>query len=139
MAASFQVITYGWDRHAGMQHDAGLLHQALLQVGHPASIVKRQSYRTLSWRVIMSRKARGVGADRVVRGALGALSSAQRVINPRSPRVAVHMQYASPRHLITGARQVFVPNPEWFWDRDAWALPLIDVVMCKTRHAVQIF
>jgi glycosyltransferase involved in cell wall biosynthesis len=136
---SFKVITYGWDRHVGLQHDAALLYQSLVELGHSAIVLKRPSYRTFSWRVLMSRRARALRADQVVRRGLRTLSVVQRRINRRPQRVALHVQYPSPRHLVNGATQVFVPNPEWFWDRDAWALPLIDVVLCKTRHAVPIF
>lgn len=136
---SFQVVTYGWERHAGLRHDAGLLQQALIQLGQSAALVKRPTYRTLSWRILLSRKAHAVGADRVVRTGLEALSRAQRRVNRLPNRATLHVQYPSPRHLVNGALQVLVPNPEWFWDQDAWALPFIDVVFCKTRHAVPIF
>jgi hypothetical protein len=33
---SYKVITYGWDRRAGLQHDAALLHQELVDLGHSA-------------------------------------------------------------------------------------------------------
>jgi Glycosyl transferases group 1 len=136
---TFNVITYGWEMHAGLRHDADLLQRALEGLGYTASVVKRRTYRTPAWRVMMSRKARAMRADRVVRRGLTTLSEMQRRVNRRPKRVVLHVQYPSPRHLISGARQVLVPNPEWFWDRDAWALPLIDVVLCKTRHAVPIF
>lgn len=138
-APSFDVVTYGWNRHAGLTRDAALLQQALVDVGYPAIVIKRPRYQTPAWRIIMSRKARAVGADRMVRGLLRMIVSVRRRLNPHPRRVAIHIQYASPRHLTTGARQVFVPNPEWFWDRDTWAFPLIDVILCKTRHAVQTF
>jgi Glycosyl transferases group 1 len=136
---SFQVITYGWERHAGLRHDAELLQQALSVLGHTATVLNRASYRTLSWRIMMSRKAHALRADRVVRSGLGVLFTSQRRIRRQPQRVMLHVQYPSPRHLINGATQIFVPNPEWFWDRDAWALPLVDVVLCKTRHAVPVF
>lgn len=135
----FEVVTYGWERHAGLRHDADLLQRSLAELGYGASVLKRASYRTFAWRVIMSRKARMVGADRLVSKGLMALSFIHRRANRKPDDVVVHIQYPAPRHLVNGATQVFVPNPEWFWDRDAWALPFIDVVLCKTKHAVAIF
>ena len=60
---SYKVITYGWDRHAGLQHDAALLHQELVDLGHSAVVLRRPSYRTFSWRVLMSRRVRALRAD----------------------------------------------------------------------------
>lgn len=43
------------------------------------------------------------------------------------------------RWLNTARRSVLIPNQEWFQDSHRPLLPRIDLVLCKTRHAEQIF
>lgn len=43
------------------------------------------------------------------------------------------------RWLKTARRSVLIPNQEWFQDSHRPLLPKIDLVLCKTRHAEQIF
>lgn len=133
----FKVIM--WERHVGLRHDADLLHRSLTLLGYTAAVLRRRTYRTLPRLVMISRKAHALRADRVLSGGLKGLSAIQRRLDRHPRRVSVHVQYPLVPHIVDGARQVLVPNPEWFWDRDAWVLPLMDVVLCKTRHAVPIF
>lgn len=45
-----------------------------------------------------------------------------------------------PRHMFqAGRRQVLIPNQEWYDVEDEDVLPKFDLVICKTRAAVEVF
>jgi len=136
---SFNILVHGSGKYAGVWHDAQLLRQGLAEAGNTASVLDRPTFKTFTWRVMASRKARVLRVDRVLQSVLMALAWARRRISGRPQEVTIHLEYVSPRHFVDGSMQMLLPNPEWFWDRDAWALQFIDVVLCKTRHAMPIF
>jgi hypothetical protein len=51
----------------------------------------------------------------------------------------VHLERVPLRRVVDGTAQALIPNPEWLTEKDAWALRFMDLVLCKTRHAVPIF
>ncbi len=53
--------------------------------------------------------------------------------------VQVFMERVYKRCLPLARRNVLVPNPEWFSAKWRPLLPAFDRVLCKTRHAVDVF
>lgn len=51
----------------------------------------------------------------------------------------VMLERLRPHHFALARRNLFIPNPEWFSRRNEPYLPRLDGVLCKTRHAVEIF
>jgi glycosyltransferase involved in cell wall biosynthesis len=138
-APAINILVHGSGNYAGVWHDAELLRKGLAGVGQRVSVLDRPTFKTFTWRVMGSRKARALRFDRVLHYGLMAVARTRRRLNRQPHNVEIHLEYVSPRHLIDGAVQMLLPNPEHFSHRDAWALRFIDAVLCKTRHAMPIF
>lgn len=53
--------------------------------------------------------------------------------------VQVFIERVYPGCLSAGRRNLLIPNPEWFHARWQPWLPRFERILCKTRHAVEIF
>jgi hypothetical protein len=53
--------------------------------------------------------------------------------------VNLMLERIRPEYLATAQRNVLMPHPEWFDERDRAWLPRIDRVFALTRHAIPIF
>lgn len=53
--------------------------------------------------------------------------------------IQVFIERVYPRCLPAGRRNLLIPNPEWFLPEWRQWLPQFERVLCKTRHAVDIF
>jgi O-antigen ligase len=53
--------------------------------------------------------------------------------------IQVFIERIYPRCLSAGRRNMLIPNPEWFLPEWQQWLPHFERVLCKTRHAVDIF
>ena len=58
---------------------------------------------------------------------------------PRRWDVNLMLERVRPEYLATARRNVLLPHPEWFDDRDRRWLPRLDRAFVLTRHAVPIF
>jgi len=58
----------------------------------------------------------------------------------RGPRdLNIFLETFYPRFYPLARRQLFIPNQEWFFERDLVHLKQAEMVICKTRHAEEIF
>lgn len=66
---------------------------------------------------------------------------ARRLAGRSAPRwdVNLMLERVRPEYLPTARRNVLIPHPEWFDERDRAWLPRLDRVFALTRHAVPIF
>lgn len=71
----------------------------------------------------------------------GVVAMREALLRVRRACVDVQLSFerVRPRLLPLAARNVLVPNPEWFDGQAARLLPAFDAVLCKTRHAVPAF
>lgn len=53
--------------------------------------------------------------------------------------VNLFLEHQVPEFYRLGQRNVLIPNQEWFFPSDAERLPQADLIICKTRHAEEIF
>lgn len=53
--------------------------------------------------------------------------------------VNVFLERFHPSWFPFARHNVLIPNPEWFMEEQMAHLPGIDVVFCKTQHAVEVF
>ena len=135
-----KIVLVGADRYSGLCKDADIVRDRLTRLGHSATIVKRPVKKTLVWRAMFSKRLRTWKIDGLLHAGLRARGALRRAFHGGlRDHVTVHLEYTPPRDLSDGARQLFLPNPEWFTDRHTWALPLIDLVLCKTANAVEPF
>ncbi|MBS0213819.1 MAG: glycosyltransferase [Proteobacteria bacterium] len=56
-----------------------------------------------------------------------------------APEIQVFLERTYPRCLLLAPCNVLIPNPEWTGEDAVAVLPRFDAVLCKTRHAVDIF
>lgn len=114
------------DNGFGLSRDLQLLRGALTEAGFDATVS-------------------GIG-----RGALHKLvnplrlrtGTLARALTGRSAQrwdVNVMLERVRPEFLATARRNLWMPNPEWFDERDRPWLPRLDGVLARTRHAVPIF
>src|SRR5690606_38896383 len=103
----------------GLMRDLGLVSSLLAAAGHevePVAFGKEKGLRNLR---------------------LSGMWLAQRWRGP--PDVQIALEHVYPRSFRLARRNLLVPNPEWFRSDYHDSLPAIDVMLCKTRHAHEIF
>jgi len=115
-----RINLIAWDNNRGLSHDIRLLRDALRELGHEVSFTpasaprKRRWWQKLALRWNASRKAPLYDLN-------------------------ITLEHASPEHLPLARLNAFVPNPEWFSQRDLKQLARYDAVLTKTREATAIF
>jgi hypothetical protein len=67
------------------------------------------------------------------------LTRRQLARKPPAFEVNVMLERIRPEFIRAALRNVLVPNPEYFRPQDKAALPLVDAVWVKTRHAERLF
>lgn len=114
------------DNGFGLTRHLGLLHDALREAGFEVTIsgIRRGALRKLLHPV-----------------QLRAGSWARRLSGRAAQRwdVNLMLERVRPEYLATARRNVLIPHPEWFDERDRAWLPRLDRVFALTRHAVPIF
>ncbi|MBR9871266.1 MAG: glycosyltransferase family 4 protein [Gammaproteobacteria bacterium] len=58
---------------------------------------------------------------------------------PSESDLVIHLENIRPSHLGRGTYHWLIPNQEWFIESRLPFLGRIDQILCKTRHALQIF
>ena len=105
------------DNNAGLSRDLPLLAQALQRAGcstHLTGLPHRGRFAEWLTRLRLARKAPAFDVN-------------------------VMLERIRPEFMRAATRNVLVPNPEYFRPQDKAALPLIDAVWVKTRHAERLF
>lgn len=105
------------DNGAGLSRDLPLLAEALQRAGYSTQITGLPH--------------RGRFAEWLTR-----LSLARK---PPAFDVNVMLERIRPEFLRAAQRSVLIPNPEYFRQQDKIALPVMDAVWVKTRHAERLF
>lgn len=103
----------------GLMRDLGLVSSLLAAAGHevePVAFGKEKGLRNL--------RLSGMWLAQRWRG---------------RPDVQIALEHVYPRSFRLARRNLLVPNPEWFRSDYHDSLPAIDVMLCKTRHAHEIF
>ena len=114
------------DNGFGLSRNLRLLHDALDQAGFEVTVsgIRRGALRKL----LHPAKLRAHSFTRRLAG-----KSEQRW------DVNLMLERVRPEYLSTARRNVLLPHPEWFDERDRAWLPRIDRVFALTHHAVPIF
>src|SRR5579875_1988707 len=105
------------DNGAGLSRDLPLLADALHRAGcstHITGLPHRGRFAEWLTRMQLARK-------------------------PPTFEVNVMLERIRPEFIRAAQRNVLVPNPEYFRPQDQAALPLMDAVWVKTRHAERLF
>ncbi|GGA28949.1 glycosyltransferase [Dyella nitratireducens] len=105
------------DNGAGLSRDLPLLAHALQRAGcstHITGLPHRGRFAEWLTRMQLARK-------------------------PHAFDVNVMLERIRPEFLRAAKRSVLIPNPEYFRPQDKAALPLMDAVWVKTRHAERLF
>lgn len=107
------------DNGVGLTRDMALVAELFRDAGHEVEVVAYGGNRLASHLLELRQWARHALGKRV--------------------DVQIFLERVYRRLLPLGARNVLVPNPEWFSPRWSALLPRFDVVACKTRHGQRIF
>ncbi|MBN8736971.1 MAG: glycosyltransferase [Xanthomonadales bacterium] len=114
------------DNGFGLSRNLKLLHAALVEAGFEVTIsgirrgALRKALHPLKLRLgTLARRLAGRGAQRW--------------------DVNLMLERVRPEYLGTARRNVLMPHPEWFDERDRTWLPRLDRAFVLTRHAVPIF
>lgn len=114
-----KINIIAWNNQGGLSHDVILLKQALEQLGH-------QVFTTL----VGPRRS-----DGKLRAQLQRLIHCNRTIYD----INIVLEHIRPSFCWMARHNVFIPNPEWFLERDAKALKLMDAIFTKTEIATEMF
>lgn len=137
ISRGFEIVVPGGA--AGLGRDAQLLQRHLDELGHAANVVQVPATKEPIASMASTKTARSLGLDRLCKWSYLAMRAAKRVMKESYQNVTIHLQSLPVKKFMTGSPQVLIPNPEWVLHRDIWKLSLVDVVLCKTLHAVKIF
>ncbi len=128
------------DNGKGLSADATLLKEHLNDLGHGVAAREPSRFRP---RVIgewsHSSKARRLGIERAPEQAVRAVGTCIRRASGNRSRVRIFLEAVAAGDLLSGSRRVLIPNPEWLSWHEEWALPLMDLIACKTRSAEHRF
>ena len=125
----FNVVAF--ENAVGNSRDLALVTAALAALGHSVSVTRvgaharrRRRSEIVAWlapaRLWLGRRRAAGGRE-------------------LRPDVNLMLEHVWPEQLHTAARNVVVPNPEWFDARDQALLKLVDHAWAKTRYAAGIF
>lgn len=121
-----RINLIAWDNSRGLSHDLRLLQQTLLALGHQVTFTDAGPKRKHgAWKVRWLR----------VRMTLRWLLSMGR--QPRRFDVNIFLEHVRPHALKLARRNVMIPNPEWFSERDRRWLPRFDAVFTKSHAATE--
>lgn len=117
-----------WDNPRGLGHDVRLLVDTLSSLGHRVDVTRLGRHRhdgrwRAAWLHLKMALKRMLRRDR--RATLYDLNIA--------------LEHVRPPFLGLARRNALVPNPEWLSSRSQRYLPGFDAVLCKTRHAMELF
>lgn len=116
-----RINLIAWDNNRGLSHDIRLLRDALRGLGHEVSFTPATPPRKRRWWQSLALR----------------WSHAWRSEAPYDLNIT--LEHASPDHLRLARCNAFIPNPEWFSQRDRKQLARYDAVLTKTRAATDIF
>lgn len=123
-----RINLIAWDNQRGLTHDLRLLRQTLESLGHQVSLTDAGPKRKHgAWKARLQR----------VRMALRWLLSGGR--EPARYDLNIFLEHVRPACLGMARRNAFIPNPEWFSQRDRRWLHRFDAVLTKTRVATDTF
>lgn len=111
-----------WDNQRGLSRDTTVITDLLASGGHTVHVNGRPPGGRLA---LALKRAQDQLLEKVAR-------------RPRYG-LCVFLETIDPHFARQARRRGLVPNPEWFRDDQRELLPLVDVVLCKTRHAQAIF
>ena len=113
------IRVFSRDNGSGLARDLQLVEQVLLAAGHDVEAVGFGNEKGIN-----TIRRHGLRVARLWRGRAD---------------VQVFVERILPDLLPLGGRNLLLPNPEWFPGPWRALLPRFDAVLCKTRHAVDIF
>ncbi|EIL98626.1 glycosyl transferase family 1 [Rhodanobacter thiooxydans] len=123
-----RINLLAWDNQRGLSHDIRLLSSALVALGHQVQVTRlgphRHDGRSKAWlahaRMWWQR-----------------LRHADRHATPYDINIA--LEHVRPDWFGLARLNLLVPNPEWLSSRSQRYLTRHDAILCKTRHAVELF
>ena len=123
-----RINLIAWDNPRGLGHDVRLLADTLLALGHELELTRLGPRR---------HDGRWRSAGLHLKMAWRWLASGAR--QARLYDLNIALEHVRPPFMRLARRNVLVPNPEWLSPRSQRYLPRFDAVLCKTRHAAEIF
>lgn len=133
-----EIVTPNLDK--GLGSDVKVLAGALSACGIEVGTRRPKGrFRDLLTEVALSSKARRVGLSRVPSTIAAASLRARRAFRQRPRQFVFLLENVNLADAITTDFSVFVPNPEWLLPESQWQIPLMDLIACKSRHAVAAF
>ena len=122
------VNVVGWDNGGGLTTDIGILTGILTEIGCRVQFNGRRIRSPSSL------------AERIFHGAALRLRQAYVAVRARPVYdVNLFIESIAPKFIPAGRLNCLIPNPEWFREENMPYLSLMDLVLCKTRNAVDIF
>ena len=117
-----------WDNPRGLGHDVRLLADTLCLLGHRVDVTRLGRHRHDGrWR------AAWLHLKMVLRRLL------HRDRGATLYDLNIALEHVRPPFMRLARRNALVPNPEWLSSRSQRYLPRFDAVLCKTRHAMELF
>jgi glycosyltransferase involved in cell wall biosynthesis len=123
-----RINLIAWDNSRGLGHDVCLLVDTLTALGHSVEVTRLGRRRhDGQWRAAWLR----------LKMLWHRLSRLDRKFTLYDLNIA--LEHVRPPFMALARRNVLVPNPEWLTPRGQRYLPRFDAVLCKTRHATDLF
>ncbi|MEP6898658.1 MAG: glycosyltransferase [Rhodanobacter sp.] len=117
-----------WDNQRGLSHDIRLLSETLVSLGHQVHVTRLGPHRKDGcW------KSRLMHLNMWLRR----LRSGDRKATLYDMNIA--LEHVRPAFFGLARLNVLIPNPEWLSPRSQRYLTRFDAILCKTRHAVEVF
>jgi glycosyltransferase involved in cell wall biosynthesis len=123
-----RINLIAWDNPRGLGHDVRLLADTLVALGHELELTRLGPRR---------HDGRWRSAWLHLKMAWRWLASGGR--QARLYDLNIALEHVRPPFMRLARRNALVPNPEWLSPRSQRYLPRFDAVLCKTRHAAEIF
>ncbi len=132
MARGRRINVIYSDNRSGLSRDAWVVRDALERAGHHVSLTPRPPRRfpfALNYAPELARTVLRDGAQRVIRAYAA---------RTRRWDVNVFLERLVPEYFQCASVNCFFPNPEWLAESDAPLLNQVDLLLCKTRHALHL-
>ncbi len=123
-----RINLLAWDNQRGLSHDIRLLSSALVALGHQVQVTRLGPHRHDGRRKAWLAHAR-MWWQR--------LRHADPHATPYDINIA--LEHVRPDWFGLARLNLLVPNPEWLSPRSQRYLTRHDAILCKTRHAVELF
>ena len=137
-APTCTLIAY--ESQKGINRDVEILTASISKLGFQIrSKITPPHQPTLVDEIATSETARKLRLNGPPLLAAKALQLAARTRTPRRHEIKVFLERLPLPDLLDSSYKIFIPNPEWLIREDEWKLALMDLIVCKSRSAIDTF